>query len=251
MKWIFTLLICVISLSIHAEELPQCELRGFVTHGSSSDDLLDSVPGMQRQKRNLVASEPLNYINGLITAKVDEALLVAEFRPIVLVPHSDFEYKANILTASKKFAKDHYQESYLKYISPSGIKYDVLVFKDGYHIFVGEDGRPCNKVAYLSPIDSSSVLVMHKYRTIPDGGRFERKIAEKSPDTIGIRIIYLGIEKGAMKFQETRVESGKILSSATHSFDQFAKSIEIADIVIEISKATTTEISAKFEIFDK
>lgn len=250
MKWIFSLLIYVISLSIHAEELPQCELRGFTTHNSTGDDLLHSVPGMQRQKRNLVASEPINYKNGLITAKVDEALVIAEFRPIVLVPQSDFEYKANILTASKMFAKGHYQESYLKYISPSGQSYDVLVYKNGYHIFVGEDGKPCNKVAYLDRSDSSSVLVMHKYRTIPDGGRFERKIAEKSSETIGIRIIYLGLEKGAMKFQETRVENGKILSSATHSFDQFAKSIEIADIVIEVAKATTTEISVKYEIFD-
>lgn len=233
-----------------AQDLPKCDIKGFYGVITPQEkDYTRGIKGLEKQSRNLVSVDEVTYTNGFMTAKVNEALVKAEFRPIVLVPKIDFAYKANFLATRKNYTAGSAQFSALRYTNPSGEKFDVLSYKDGTQVFVREDGTPCNKVASFAEGDPPiSVIVMHTYRTEPQGGRFERNISDSNVETIGIRIIYLGLDKGAMKFQETRVENGVILGSKTHEFDQFAKLITISDIPIQIKSATAEQITAHVEL---
>ncbi len=235
----------IISTSANANELPTCNLKAFYNPGIESNSPTYDIKGLGFQKRHLVHSEESENNNDFRMIPVNDALVNAEIRPTVLKPTQDFKYKANFLTQSFNFKSDQEYMSLYKFTNPEGLNYDVLTYDSQYYIFVGEDGIPCNKVAYINK--PSSVVVIHKYSLEPAEARFEKSLSESNEDTTGIRIIYLGLDKGAMKFQATLVDKGKITDSKAFSFDQFAKQIEIAGVNIQVSKASSDSIMAKVE----
>lgn len=248
MKGIFLVLILT-TTGVMADDLPSCNLKSFISFNITPayKDPTYGIKGLSEQQKHMIPTEASENSNEYKSIPINDAVVNMDFenRFNVLKPSKDFKYKANFLTPSIIFKGGQEYETTLKYTNPDGLNYDVLS-QGQYHIFVSENGTPCNKIVYIDY--PTSVIVMHKYSIDPSDAIFEKGLSESRSYTTGIRIIYLGVDKGEMKFQRTLVSGGKVLESKEFAFEQFAKKIVIAGITIQVSKASSDSITAKVEL---
>jgi len=65
--------------------------------------------------------------------------------------------------------------------------------------------------------------------------------------TVGLRVVYLGASGGVMKFNEVLVQGNKPVLTTAHSFDQFAKEIQVAGAKIAIRQAKPDAVTVLVE----
>ena len=77
---------------------------------------------------------------------------------------------------------------------------------------------------------------------------FERTLIDDVLKAGSLRIINLGTTAGALRIQEVWVQGSRIGKSVTRTFDQFAKSIDMAGYTFQVLEAKGDRLKLRYDI---
>jgi len=129
---------------------------------------------------------------------------------------------------------------------PDGRTFGVLSLKGGSVLFFDEANRFCSKA--VNSTTDGQVWQAGTLSMETEGATFDRSLVDDVIKSGSLRIIYLGAAAGAMKFQEVWVQGSRIGKSITRTFDQFAKSIEIAGYKFEVVEVKGDKLKLRYDI---
>jgi hypothetical protein len=165
----------------------------------------------------------------------------------VIVPNADVTFKSSVpLVASYSLGKDVPVKIFNEANFADGRKFGVIESKGPLHLFFSQNFEFCNK-AYQFKGATTSVS-LGTFTQIPDDVQFERSTKDEVVKSGSLRIIYLGTTAGALKLAEIWVQGSKISRSITRTYDQFAKTIEIAGFKFDIIEAKGDNLRLRYDI---
>lgn len=223
-----------------ASELPDCKLeQGPLIKGLADHASKDQARYFLEVEGSLKSGVETLYDR-------DEPVLNVELRVIrttpALMPTSDVRLKNSwALSPNFGFRKGRQLRIWRQIELQDGRKFAVLEFADGT-LFVDETNQVCNKV-YGKGVWQAGTLSIE-----PDGATIERGLVDDLYRSGSLRVIYLGTSAGAMKFQEVWVQGSRIGKSITRTFDQFAKSVDIAGFKFEVLEAKGDKAKLRYDI---
>lgn len=240
MKFFLSLLI--VSTTAISADLPKCNLAGI----SNEKNFTDTI---KFPESTIFYQEIKNHsksMNTQSTKKKDEALVNIELEITSEIesvsPDKDFSYTANFLSPSFKYSKNEDYSVYAKFKSTDNEIYKIISFGKYFHV-VDSKGLICNSVGNSGPNDEHLSFIIYQYKSSNPNTIFTSKMSPDKKFNIGLRIIFLGVEAGAINFQEVWTKDGKILLSKKHSFDQFSSTINIAENPINIKNVSADSIT--------
>jgi hypothetical protein len=128
--------------------------------------------------------------------------------------------------------------------NPAGQVFYSVRF-DNMMIFMDEEGRFCNKAFnYGSESQVWAMGTLSQTAAVP----IDLKLTERPVKTIGMRVIFNGINAGQISFQEVWVSGATILNSQTRNFDQFAKEVEIGPFKFAVLGTVGDKIKLQYDI---
>lgn len=181
----------------------------------------------------------------------DEAVLNVDLRVVrtgpTLTPSGDVVIKSSwMLSPDFRFSKGRPLRFWSEIELGDGKHFGALEMKDGAVLFFDEANEFCNKVLTNKP--DVKVWQAGTLSKQPDDVTFERGLLDDITKAGSLRIIYSGTSAGAMTFQEVWVQGSRIGKSTARTFDQFAKSIDIAGFHFEVIEAKGDKVKLKYEI---
>lgn len=206
---------------------------------------------MKRQDRYFMEVEGALKSGTENTFERDEAVVNVDMKVIrttvALLPTADVKLKSSwALSPNFGFAKDRPLRVWRVAELSDGRKFGVLEVNGGSVLFFDEANQFCNKA--VNNTKESQVWQTGLLSMEPDGAKFERSLVDDVLKSGSLRIIYLGTSAGAMKFQEVWVQGSRIGKSITRTFDQFAKSIDIAGFKFEIVEVKGDKLKLRYDI---
>jgi hypothetical protein len=228
-------------LQAHAAELPDCGLeRGFLPIKSLTSHISRS------QARYFIEVDgPLK--NGTENVyERNDAVLNVELRVVrtvvTMTPNVDFQLKNSwVLSPNFRFRAGAPSRLWRQIELPDGRKFYAVVVEHGT-VFLNEAKQFCNKTL------GDGVWHAGTLSLEPDEASVDLGLADDVMKSGSLRVIYLGTSAGAMKFEEVWVQGSRIGKSITRTFDQFAKTIEIAGFKFEVMEAKGDRVVLKYAI---
>ena len=229
-----------ISLNVRAGELNDCQIS-----------MLGTPPKYVNQARFFleVSGELKNGTEN--TYQHDDPILNSNIRIVrtlpAITPNSDVILKSSFpLVAGYSFAKGAPLRIFNEAIFSDGRKFGVIEGRGPMHIFFNENIELCNKAYLFKGATTSTSL--GTFSQMPDDAHFERSTQDDVVKSGSLRLIYLGTTAGALRIAEVWVQGSKITRSITRTFDQFAKTIDVAGFKFEIVEAKGESLRLRYEI---
>jgi hypothetical protein len=181
----------------------------------------------------------------------DEAILNVDLKVIrttlALTPTSDVILKSSwALSPNFGFAKGKAYRAWVIAESPDGRKFGLLDHRANSILFFDEQNQFCSKV--VSSNENRQVWQMGALSSDVPNPTFERTLVDDTLKAGSLRIIYLGTTAGALRIQEVWVQGSRIGKSVTRTFDQFAKSIDVAGYKFQVIEAKGDRLKLRYDI---
>lgn len=184
----------------------------------------------------------------------DEPVLVADVRLLrprqVLVPSADVVLKSS-WPLSESFRIPKGMELPLAgVVAHDGRRLNAVSFKSGAVVYVADQNQFCNKTRTVKP--DLEVWQAGTLSMLPDDVVFERTTKELAYAARKLRIIYLGTSGGIMTFREIWVQgAGGTPKSSDRTFDQFARSIDIAGFRFQVLEVRPDKVKLRNDIQER
>lgn len=225
---------------------PTCNIGGIAAIGQKYYQLEES----SSQGEYFAVADSQAEMSAKDRYERDEAVVNIEMKfnmtqPVYYASERMVHKASWFLAPNKTFGSDERYPSLYKWKSRSGEQFDIIGLEDGYFVFVNKEGYLCDKVGRSSP--DTTVLIAGTYLSqplLPMKKNYEDVLIGKA----GLRIVYSGSAAGVMSFDEVWVQDGRPVYRLTHSFDQYAKEIEIAGFKIAIKSAKPDHLIASATI---
>lgn len=184
----------------------------------------------------------------------DEAVLNVDLKVVrttlALIPSVDVKLKNSwALSPNFGFTKGQALRIWDVADLPDGRTFGVLSLKGGSVLFFDEANRFCSKA--VNSTSDGQVWQAGSLSLETEGATFERSLVDDVIKAGSLRIIYIGTTAGAMKFQEVWVQGSRIGKSISRTFDQFAKSIEIAGYKFDVVEVKGDKLKLRYDIANR
>jgi hypothetical protein len=181
----------------------------------------------------------------------DEAILNVDLKVIrttlALTPSSDVILKSSwALSPNFGFVKGRAYRVWEIAELPDGRKFGLLSHRADSVLFFDEANQFCSKVVSSTP--NGQVWQMGALSTDTPNPTFERTLVDDTLKAGSLRIINLGTSAGALRIQEVWVQGSRIGKSVTRTFDQFAKSIDVAGYKFQVIEAKAGKLTLRYDI---
>lgn len=185
------------------------------------------------------------------TVERDEAILNVDLKVVrttlALTPTADVLLQSSwALSPNFGFVKGRAYRVWEVAELPDGRKFGLLNHRADSILFFDEANQFCSKV--VSNQSGNQVWQMGTLSTEPASPKFERSLVDDEIKSGSLRIIYLGTAAGALKVQEVWVQDSRIGKSITRTFDQFAKSINVAGYKFDVIEAKGDKVKLSYDI---
>lgn len=207
--------------------------------------------GMVRSPENVLLLDVKgNFRNSqAIEYAKDDPVLIADLTLVnavpVLMPDSNFVLKSTwMMSPNYRFnAREPITATY-EVVLTSGKKMRLIRLDDGSTLFLDSEGNLCNKALNEKP----DVWIAGTLSMEPSVVKLEDRIIENKIGVGSLRIIFNGIQSGALNFQEVWVNGATIVASTSKSFDQFATTVEIGPFNFNVLNTSGGKVTLKYDI---
>jgi hypothetical protein len=181
----------------------------------------------------------------------DEAILNVELKVVrttlALTPSADVILKSSwALSPNFGFVKGRPYRVWEIAELPDGRKFGLINHRADSVLFFDDANQFCSKV--VSSTQNGQVWQMGTLSADVPNPSFERSLIDDVLKAGSLRIIYLGTTAGALRIQEVWVQGSRIGKSVTRTFDQFAKSIDVAGYKFEVIEAKGDKLKLRYDV---
>ena len=181
----------------------------------------------------------------------DEAILNVELKVVrttlALTPSADVILKSSwALSPNFGFVRGRPYRVWEIAELPDGRKFGLINHRADSVLFFDDANQFCSKV--VSSTQNGQVWQMGTLSADVPNPSFERSLIDDVLKAGSLRIIYLGTTAGALRIQEVWVQGSRIGKSVTRTFDQFAKSIDVAGYKFEVIEAKGDKLKLRYDI---
>lgn len=181
----------------------------------------------------------------------DEAILNVDLKVVrtnlALTPTTDVLLESSwALSPNFGFVKGRAYRVWEMAELPDGRKIGLISHRADSILFFDEANQFCNKA--MTNRDGNQTWQMGTLTIQSATPTFERRLVDDVIKSGSLRIIYLGSSAGALKIQEVWVQGSRIGKSITRTFDQFAKSIDVAGYNFEVIEAKGDKVKLRYDI---
>ena len=216
-------------------------------------DLLNKTKPAPEVAQSLAVSAKLR--NGeAVTYKKDDAVIVADVRVVraapAIVPNVPIRLKNSWpLSPGFTFAEGQPLRYFQEVQLADGRTFAVLRLTDDSVLFIDSEGRFCDKVlnGKARPVTWTAGSLSH----VSDPFVLDRKVIETESPAIGLRIIFNGVASGQISFQEVWVKGEAVVKTIARGFDQFARSVTIAGITLELVDVSAAQATLRYQIAER
>lgn len=231
-----------------AEPLQDCKSLGGVV-----SRLMESLRPAADSAQLLAIAGPLLRNGEVLSYGKDDPVLAVDVKVIravpVLVSSSDLYLKSSwFLSTSYRFKSGEPLNVQWSVTAANGESFSVIRLV-GSALFVDSQGRLCN-----SALNTSSSPNVWMAGTLSQEGQpvvLDRKVTEQDGPAGSLRVIFNGVNAGALNFQEVWVNGATVVRSVARSFDQFAKSVKIGPVTMQVLGINEGRVSLRYEVPDR
>ena len=233
-----------------AEPLQECKSLGGVV-----SRLMESLRPASDSAQLLAIAGPLMRNGEVLSYGKDDPVLAVDVKVIravpVLVSSSDLYLKSSwFLSTSYRFKSGEPLNVQWSVATANGESFSVIRLV-GSALFVDSQGRICN-----SALNTSSSPNVWMAGTLSQEGPpfvLDRKVTEQDGPAIGsLRVIFNGVNAGALNFQEVWVNGATVVRSVArgHSISS-PKSVKIGPVTMQVLGINEGRVSLRYEIPDR
>lgn len=233
---------------VRAAELSDCGFKPSFLQGA--DPILSAVRPPAGNTTMMKVTGDLH--NGLAqTFTAEDPVLVADVSlsttRTVVTPTADIRLKSSMFLGNDFFFPANVPIPVIGQVRGSDGNFLLLIMTGTQQILL---------VDHTSHFCSRSINMMSRpyvwtlgtlSQTDPDAA-VRLQLLDSDPVQASVRVIFGGVSAGQMRFEELWVRGGRVLSTTTHTFDQFAASIDIGPFTFEVLKVGAGQVTLRYDI---
>lgn len=236
--------------TVAAAELPDCRLE---IGGLLGSRILERLRPSADAGIFLNVAAKLRNGENLTFAK-DDPVIVADLKVsrtrTVLYPAADITLKSSwVLSFSFSFPAKLPLPVQGEVTLDDGRRLRLIQTKPRQVLFINEQDHFCNKA--LNAVSAPAAWAAGTLSLDGDDVALESRVVEEPGSEGSVRVIFNGVGSGQMGFQEVWVNGATVVTSISHNFDQFAKTVKVGPFAFDIIEVSGGKVTLRYEIAER